>query len=195
MIDLEMMFQSDTKFTNTVVSDIMHWPLQKANLFHPLTKGYSLYAAWEVLALANTRRAPVVDSEGKVAHFVTQSMLIDFLWQNIEKIGKLAEKKVQDIRTIHNSVTKVASSTKAIIAFREMVKLQLDHLAVIDSHGKLIDNLSLRDLKGIRPDVKVFYRLWNSVLEFKAKVREEYAEKNSSRSYPRSTNRLFVHSC
>jgi len=74
-------------------------------------------------------------------------------------------------------VTTIDESAKSIIAFREMVRRNVDHLAVVDKNGVLVDNLSLRDLRGIRPDVKVFYRLWSSVLEFKTKVREEYPEK------------------
>jgi len=105
-------------------------------------------------------------------------MLIDFLWQNIEKIGKLADKKVSDIQLLHNHVvTQIESSAKAITAFREMVNRNVDHVAVVDNRGRLVDNLSLRDLRGIRPDVKVFYRLWSSIAEYKVKVREEYPEK------------------
>jgi len=177
MVDIERLFKSDTKFNNTVVADIMQWPLQKANPFHPITKGYSLFSAWEVLALSNARRVPVIDPEGHVVDIVTQSMLIDFLWQNIEKIGALAERKVQDIISLNTTVNKVDKSTKAIVAFRTMISHNVDHVAVVDSNGMLVDNLSLRDLRGIRPDVQVFYRLWNSVTEFKRKEREEFSEK------------------
>jgi len=178
MLDLERLFSSDVKFSNAIVADIMQWPLRKVNPFHPVPKGYSLFSACEILSLSNARRVPVIDSDGQVADVVTQSMLIDFLWQNIEKIGTLADKKVQDIQLLHNHVvTQVDSSTKAIVAFREMVNRQVDHVAIVDAEGKLIDNLSLRDLRGIRPDVKVFYRLWSSALEYKTKLRAEYAEK------------------
>jgi len=178
MIDLERIFASDAKFSHTLASDVMQWPLQKVNPFHPITKGYSLFAAWETLSLSGARRVPVVDATGKVVDLVTQSMMIDFLWQNIEKIGKLAEKKVSEIQILRNqSVLQLPSSSKAIMAFREMVKHEVDHVAVVDSKGRLVDNLSLRDLRGVRPDVKVFYRLWNSISDYKAKLREEFPEK------------------
>jgi len=177
LVDLDTLFKSDTKFNNTAVSEIMQHPLQKANPFHPVSKGYSLFSAWEILALSNARRVPVIDPEGHVADLVTQSMLIDFLWQNIEKIGTLADKKVQDIHSMHTTVNKVEGSVKAIVAFRSMISKDTDHLAIVDSHGKLVGNLSLRDLRGVRPDVQVFYRLWNSVTEYKTKEHEEYSEK------------------
>jgi CBS domain-containing protein len=178
MIDLERLFESDTKFSSTVVSDIMQWPLKKINPFHPVTKGYSLFSAWEIQALSGARRVPVIDINGHTIDIVTQSMMIDFLWQNIEKTGKLAEKKVSDIQLLHNqAVTQITSETKAITAFREMVKREVDHMAIVDEKGFLVDNLSLRDLRGIRPDVKVFYRLWSSTAEYKKKVREEFPDK------------------
>ena len=75
-----------------------------------------------------------------------------------------------------------------------MVEKDVSGVAVIDDEGKLIDNISLRsfiayllyflfkslncfcfrDLKGIRPDAKSFWRLWSTVHDFKMKVREEF---------------------
>jgi CBS domain-containing protein len=181
MIDIEKLFASDTKFSNAIASDIMQWPLKKNNPFHPVAKGYSLFSALEVLALSEAKRVPVIDANSQVADIVTQSMMVDFLWQNIEMIGKLAEKKVEDIQLLRNRViTQVEESSKAIVAFREMVNRQEDHVAIVDKNGNLVDNLSLRDLRGVRPDVHVFYRLWNSVSDFKAKVREEFPDKTPS---------------
>jgi len=181
MVDIERLFASDTKFSNTLVSEIMQWPLKKNNPFHPVTKGYSLFTAWEILGLSAARRVPVIDSGGQIVDIVTQSMMIDFLWQNIEKIGKLAEKKVQDIQVLHNhALVQMNSTSRAISGFREMVRRGEDHVAVVDGHGHLVDNLSLRDLRGIQPDVKVFYRLWNSITDYKEKLRKDYPDKTPS---------------
>jgi len=178
MVDLEKLFSSDTKFNHAQVADIMQWPLKKTNPFHPITKGYSLFSGMEILALSESKRIPVIDANSQIADIVTQSMMIDFLWQNIEMIGKLADKKVEDIQVLRSrSITLVDETSKAIVAFREMVNRQDDHVAVVDKNGQLVDNLSLRDLRGIRPEVNVFYRLWKPVSEFKAKVREEFPDK------------------
>jgi CBS domain-containing protein len=178
MIDIEKLFASDTKFSKATVADVMQWPLKKNNPFHPVAMGYSLFSALEVLALSDAKRVPIIDANSQVVDVVTQSMMVDFLWQNIEMINKLADKKVEDIQPMRNRVvTQVDEHSKAIVAFREMVNRQEDYVAVVDKHGNLVDNLSLRDLRGIRPDVKVFYRLWNSVAEFKSKVREEFPDK------------------
>lgn len=37
----------------------------------------------------------MVDEEDAVVDIVTQSMLVDFLWQNLERIGDAAQAKVR----------------------------------------------------------------------------------------------------
>jgi len=148
--------------------------LQKKNPYHPILKGFSLFAAWETLALAGVHRIPVIDENAAVVDIVTQSMLIDFLWQNLNLIGTAANIPVRDIGSTHIPiVVQVTSQTKAIIAFQQMIERSISGIAIVDD-GRLVDNLSLRDLKGIRPDVKIFWRLWNTVADFKQKVREEF---------------------
>jgi len=193
MLDLETLFASNSKFSNAIVTDIMQWPVRKINPFHPVLKGYSLFSAWETLALSDAKRVVVTDANSQVVDIVTQSMAIDFLWQNIEMIGKLADKRVDEIQLLRNHViTQVDEHTTAIVAFREMVNRKEDHIAVVDTLGNLVDNLSLRDLRGIRPDGKVFYRLWSTVKEFKLKVREEFPEKSPPGPiYVLPTNTLY----
>jgi len=175
IVDLEKLFASEAKFTKTQVHEIIPHPLQKKNPFHPILKGFSLFAAWETLALAGVHRIPVIDESGAVVDIVTQSMLIDFLWQNLELIGTAANIPVKDIGSTHIPIViQVTNQTKAIVAFKQMMDRNVNGIAVVDEHGKLVDNLSLRDLKGVRPDVKIFWRLWNTVSDFKQKVREEF---------------------
>jgi len=177
LIDLETLFASDAKFSKTRVSEIIPYPYQRSNPFNPITKGYSLFASWEVLALSGIHRVPIISESGEIVDIVTQSMLVDFLWQNLEKIGKLAEKQVKDMKSQHTNFIIQRTSTKAIVAFKEMVDNNVDHVAVVNEKGMLVENLSARDLRGIRPDVKVFYRLWSSIAEFKAKAREEFPDR------------------
>lgn len=52
------------------------------------------------------------------------------------------------------TVVAIPSTSKAIEGFKMMLDREVSGLAVVDETGRLVDNLSLRDLKGIRPDVK-----------------------------------------
>eukprot|EP01127_Copromyxa_protea_P001341 TRINITY_DN1135_c0_g1_i4.p2 TRINITY_DN1135_c0_g1~~TRINITY_DN1135_c0_g1_i4.p2 ORF type:complete len:163 (+),score=32.18 TRINITY_DN1135_c0_g1_i4:619-1107(+) len=119
-------------------------------------------------------------------------MLIDFLWQNIERIGSAADSKVSDIRG-STPVLTVQQDTKAIIAFRQMATSGVYGLAVLDKDGKLVDNISIRDLKGIHPDAKIFWRLWNTVQVFKEKALADFpapGKKISGPLYVKDTNTL-----
>jgi CBS domain-containing protein len=175
-VDMEKVLVSENKFTQATVSNLTK-PAKKHKLHRQIDKGYSLFAAWELLALGGVYRVPILDENGKICDLITQSMLIDFLWQNIEKIGALANEKIQDMKSQTEMLSFVPSTSKAIFAFREMVKTETRGLAVLDDSGKLVDNISLKDLRGIHTDATVFWRLWSTVSEFKNKVKEEFPDK------------------
>jgi len=180
-IDLEKMLLSEKKFTHATVRDVMQRPLSKRNPFKPIDKGFSLFTAWEILALATVHRVPIVDESADICDLVTQSMLIDFLWQNIEKIGALADHQVKELKSkACEELGSVKATAKAIVAFIDMVRTDKGGLAILDDSGKLIDNISVRDLRGIHTNATVFWRLWSSVSDFKAKVRQDFPDKTPS---------------
>jgi len=177
-IDLEKLLISEKKFTHGTVRDVMKSPRTKQNPFKPIDKGYSLFTAWEILAHGGVHRIPILDENDKICDIITQSMLIDFLWQNIEKIGNIADLQVKDMKSQPlEPLSSVQTSTKALFAFREMVRTNKSGLAVLDENGHLVNNFSIRDLRGIHYDAKVFWRLWSSVTDYKALVRQEFPDK------------------
>jgi len=177
-IDLEKLLNSEKTFLSATVRDVLKRPLSSRNPFHPITKGYSLFTAWEILALGSIHRIPIINENGDICDLITQSMLIDFLWQNIEKIGKVQDLKISEFKAGESEqLETISPNTKTIQAFKEMVKTNKTGLAIVDDKGKLIDNLSIRDLRGIHTDAKVFWRLWSSVSEFKAMVKKEFPSK------------------
>jgi len=178
LIDLEKMLVSERKFINATVKDVIRSPFPKYKSHKTLEKGFSLYSAWEILALAGTNRVVVLGDSEEVIDIITPSMLVDFLWQNIEKIGDVAKRIVNDlIIEPTETLATIRENTKAIIAFREMVRMDKTGLGVVNEAGQLIDNISTRDLKGIHAEANVFWRLWSTVSEFKKKERMEYEKK------------------
>jgi len=90
----------------------------------------------------------------------------------------MADLQIQDFKAPpFEPVASIKASAKSILAFRELVKLEKEGLAVVDDDGRLVDNLSARDLRGIHTDATVFWRLWSPVSEYKAKVRQEFSDK------------------
>jgi len=180
-LDLEKLLSSEKNFLHATVRDVVKSPLSKQNPFKPIGKGYSLFTAWETLALSGIHRIPVVSETDEICDIITQSMLIDFLWQNIEKIGELSDLSVNDFKSPESEIfSSVKASSRALTAFREMVKTGKSGLAVTDDDGKLIDNISVRDLRGIHTDPTVFYRLWSNVADYKAVLKAEFPDKTPS---------------
>jgi len=85
LIDLEKMLVSERKFLNATVKDVIRSPYPKYKSHKTIEKGFSLYSTWEMLALTGTNRVVVLGDSEEVIDIITPSMLIDFLWQNIEK--------------------------------------------------------------------------------------------------------------
>jgi len=178
LIDLEKMLVSERKFINATVKDVIRSPFPKYKSHKTLERGFSLHTAWEILALTGSNRVVVLGDSEEVVDIITPSMMVDFLWQNIEKIGDVAKRLVKDlIVEPTEALATIRESTKAIVAFREMVRMDKSGLGVINEAGQLIDNISARDLKGIHADANVFWRLWSTVSEFKKKERMEYDKK------------------
>ncbi len=48
-------------------------------------------------------------------------------------------------------------------------------MGVIDDKGKLVDEISVRDLRGMGFEANSFWRLYGSIGQFKKSVRERYA--------------------
>jgi len=137
-----------------------------------------LFSAWESLAVSGIQRLAILGDEDRVIDFISQSMLIDFLWQNIEKIGQVAQRLVKDfLVSPFEELETINEHSKAIVAFRLMVRLDKSGLAVVDNAGKLVDNISARDLKGIHAEASVFWRLWSTITEYKRQERDDYEKK------------------
>jgi len=178
LIDLEKMLVSERKFLNATIKDVIKSPFPKYKSHKTIEKGFSLFTAWEILALSGSNRIAVLGESETVIDIITPSMLIDFLWQNIEKIGDVAKRPVKDfIVEPTEALATIRENTKAIVAFREMVRMDKTGLGVVNESGQLIDNISPRDLKGIHADANVFWRLWSTISEFKKRERSEYEKK------------------
>jgi len=178
LVDLERMLVSERKFINATVKDVIRSPYSKYKSHKTFERGFSLFTAWESLALTGTNRIAILGESEEVIDIITPSMLIDFLWQNIEKIGDVVNRLVKDfIVEPTETLSTIRENTKAIVAFRDMVRREKSGLGVVNEAGQLIDNISPRDLKGIHADANVFWRLWSNVSEFKKRERLEYEKK------------------
>jgi len=183
LVDIQKAFQSEEKFIRATVGDIIQNPRRKRNPYYPLMRGVSLFTVWDTMVVEGLHRIPIIDPNGGLSDIITQSMLIDFLWQNLDKFDSdfFRSKTVQDIPDASEVVFTTTSSTRTIIAFRHMIAMEVQGLAVLNDSGQLVDNLSLRDLKRIHSDASMFWTLWNSVHRFKERMRKDAPQTTATR--------------
>jgi len=167
-------------FATKTVNDLMKYPVAYRNPFHPVEEGYSALAVLEPLARTeNLHRIPVIDKNRQMFNLVTQSQVVAFLAKNLDLIGRKKDKPVslcEDARKPR--VLSVSEDSLAIDAFNSMVEKGVSGLAVVDSSGVLCGNISLRDLKAISYDARLFWRLQQPIKNFLSKLGAEYATKH-----------------
>jgi CBS domain-containing protein len=131
-----------------------YWPIQDTTSLDVLIDNYF---KWRM------HRAPVLH-KGKVIGHVSQSDVIKFLASNENQIDKEFSKKLNEIGLDQGPVLSVSKREKLIEALSQITETKFTGLAVIDDDGKLYNNISASDLKGITKDN--FYKLDNSIENF-----------------------------
>jgi len=84
------------------------------------------------------------------------------------------------MKNVYKEVKSIDVNTPAIKGFQLMKDQSLSGIAVLDEQGRVVDNLSLRDLKAIRLENQLFHRLFFPCKDFLRILSEEsnYAKKD-----------------
>jgi len=159
-------------FKDKKVKDIIRYPLNKRNPFHPFQKGFSLYSVFEVLALEGIRRIPVIDGHAKLRNMISQMELVEFIHTNLRILGTIKEKPLSLISELFHRVEIISSSDMAVNAFQTIIKKDVNGVAVVDQNNRLIGSISSRDFKVIDADGKWWPRLYFSVEAFLSQLPE-----------------------
>jgi len=168
--ELAEFFAKSKRFREVTVADVMEQ--HDKPVWRPVTaeRDFSLFYSLEAIARLGVHRLAVVHND-KVVGVVTESMIIGWCYVNLAKMGDARKTPVSEL-TRSYFVSSIEESEMAIKAFKHMSERKLSALAVVDKNGNLKDTISTRDLKGIGADAEMFTRLWESVSEFKKKVRK-----------------------
>jgi CBS-domain-containing membrane protein len=178
-VDFWQQFEKEEILQQKTVNDIMVFPSSRRNPFHPVTKGYSLFSAMELLARERgLHRVPVVDENRQLVNLITQSQLLRYLQSHMKELGPIKDKPIAEMRYSQNPVLCVNQDELAITAFEKMMTEEVTGLAVVDSNGKIHDNISMRDLKAIQSDGRMFWRLNQTCHNFLLKIRREFAKED-----------------
>jgi len=164
------------------VKDIMRYPVTFRNRFNPIPRGYSAFAVWEALAREHDmHRVPIIDPDTRLMwNLVTQSQVIKWLHDNMSKLGSVLHKPLSSFKTpIIKQVVKINEDEKTIVAFRKMLDDHISGVAVVNSADHLTGALSMRDLKLISYDARLFWRLHQTAKNYLIKLRREYQERHN----------------
>jgi len=174
--------EASEEFQKKTVNDIMKYPLSKRNPFFPIHSGYTLFCAVEALSREKgLHRVPVVDDERKLITVITQSQIVNILHRNLDILGEKKDKPMNQMENYFEDVVCINEEDTTLEAFKIMVEKNVGALAVIDKEGKLTANISLRDLKAMSTDTRLFWRLYQTVHNFLLKVRKENNETSGDR--------------
>jgi CBS domain-containing protein len=123
----------------------------------------------------SAHRLIVVDSDGKLLRFLTQSAIIRFVGNNKEKFQSLLSKKLSAVGLSKAvNVFTVKSGDKAIEAFKLMSTERVAAVGVVDDEDKLVGNVSSRDLRMIRDDAEFLHRLYIPLSGFLIKSQKQF---------------------
>jgi len=166
--DIHALLERSAEFRECLVNEISKNPLAIRTPYHPISKGYSLFAAFECMAREPAlHRIPIVDSERHLVSILTQSQLVEFAFKHIELLGSTKRvKMVGEMGYNLHEVVSIKPTDITMHAFSLMVEKNITGVAVVDTHGHLVDQLSLRDLKAVASDGHMFGRLYKPAQVF-----------------------------
>jgi CBS-domain-containing membrane protein len=140
----------------------------------PISTRYSILHAMEMFCLfGSPRRVPVLNDNHQLMGICTQSMICSLLCQFLDKIPAIKDLPVSamfDEKSAVPAVLTVKESDTALDGFRLMLKQNIQGLAVVDNSGALVDELSVKDLRGIGTDAAKWKRIYWPVKRFKETV-------------------------
>eukprot|EP01122_Echinamoeba_exundans_P017815 TRINITY_DN9768_c0_g1_i1.p1 TRINITY_DN9768_c0_g1~~TRINITY_DN9768_c0_g1_i1.p1 ORF type:complete len:324 (+),score=94.81 TRINITY_DN9768_c0_g1_i1:42-1013(+) len=141
-----------------------------------ISKGSSVWDAIQVFARESVHRLLVTDNDGSIIQFLTQSAVLRFLSQNLEKLGgRLDQTLAQAGLAGHVTVFCIEDKEKAVEAFKLISSEKLSAVGVVDAEtGKLIGNISSRDIRMIREDAEFIQRLYLPASAFLIKMQKTY---------------------
>lgn len=146
--------------------------LARRHPFHPVKLGSPLLKACEFLE-RRIHRVPLVNDAGKVVKILSQSAVVKLLQTKLAGLGAAAQKTVTELQLGNKNVMKVTGDTPALEAFRLMESKNLSGLGVVDKNGRLIGNVSSRDVKEFIVTAPAVSSLQMPVAQFLQKLRQE----------------------
>jgi CBS domain-containing protein len=156
----------------------------------------SLLEGIQLIASGSVQRIAIFNKEiESVCGILTQSMIVGWLFINLEKNPQMKSIHVQDVIPCDRKelpIVKIEST--AMDAFRLMTSLHVQSVGIVDDSGALVDILFMKDIYVITYDCELYTRLSLPVRKFKEKVRQAGYSKKMTVIKPTDTLHDLVNS-
>jgi len=162
--DFFSVLESGERFVTQEVKTIAD--LSHRNPFIPVRNNGSLRGVLRLFGDMGFHRLPVIDESGKVVNFLTQSAVVQYLASNLNKLGPKVHRTVGELLAGCKPVVSVNIESRAIDAFTLMAEKRISAVAVVDDEGKLISNISARDIRTISTDQRIIQGLFTPIRQF-----------------------------
>jgi len=157
------------------VKDVLAAPRYKKPASWPMYLGTSVLQGLEMFANSDIHRIPIINRNNRIAGILTQSMVISLIGQNMRMLGPIKDDPVTALHEVlKDKVLTINQDARTIDGFKLMAENNVSGIAVVDSEGRIVTNLSIRDLRGIGTNAAKWRRLAQPVKDFKAMVRAEF---------------------
>lgn len=161
--------------------------LARRNRFQSCHVDDPLSKVFDILGTTESRRVPVVDSEGKVLDIISQSNIMAFLHKHEEELASSLSIRLDGIGS--TNVITIRRDETALDALQRMDEKHLGGIAILDTDGSMMGNLSASDLK-LYLRFPLALELHQPVLAFLQRVRSQETKTQAQLVAVRNTDKL-----
>jgi len=109
----------------------------------------------DLLLITDCHSVPLVDEDGYVIGLISQSRVVDWLHENVNKVpAVILNKTVGEViaeQGTKGKVVTVRDNMRTSEAYKMLLDAEVSSVAVVNEAGELVGNLSSSDLKGTKP--------------------------------------------
>jgi len=131
----------------------------------------------DIMVKTKAHQILALDEKGNLRNIFTQTRVVEctsLLFGVEPHLTALAVKTVGELGLGIRDVLCVNEHSKAADAFRMIADYNASGIAVVNNHGTLVGNISVRDLSAIKSDASFFRLLFLPVCEYLEANRKEY---------------------
>jgi len=122
-----------------------------------------------VTALTKVRRVVVIDAQGALVNYITQSDMIKLLSER-KLLGEKSNKSIGELKLGTSPVHSIKESQRIIEAFKAFALHEIEAVPVLDDSGKVVGNVSASDIRVMEATADAIDSLYLSYHDFREKM-------------------------